>query len=461
MYLGRALVLAALAALPATSQVTAAVTLTGDDQVVVASHEVIDDDLIVYATYVRVDGVVKGDLVAIGEEVVVEGVVEGDLFAAGKTLYLNGAVGDDARVLAYALALGEQARVGDDLFALSYSLDTRADSRVGGSLHAASKQASLAGQVVEEIFVRAGALLLAGLTGGGVHAVVGGLEGVPSSSFVIDIDLELPDVPEGVTVAGTAAIGGDLEYRAPEPARVAREARIAGALLHERTPGTGPIVLADDPAGPPSRSGARTRDAVERLATLLVIGLVLAVAVPGWMQERGALVRGEPAGTLFFGLAALVVSGLVALLFGIACAIWMVVGLSTGWGGVAVTAITVGALAETAIATLFGFSLFYLGPVLASAGIGGALVERFRPAVIAPVVASPLRSVLTVALGASAYTLLRALPWLGPLVAVLGALVGLGALAAWLRDLFLPFERPLQPLVADPAQADRNSTSGR
>ena len=192
--------------------------MTHDEEVVVQPHEVIEDDLIVWASYVRIDGVVKGDLVAFGSEIVVEGIVEGDLFAVARSVYLNGLVSDDARIGAYAAALGEEARVGDDFFHLGYSLETRPGSSVGGTLHTASRQALLSGQVVEAVLVRAGALEVRGLTGGDVRAVVGGLEGIAHSDFVIDLALEIPSVRDGVRIDSGSAIGGNLVYRSQEPA---------------------------------------------------------------------------------------------------------------------------------------------------------------------------------------------------------------------------------------------------
>ncbi len=414
-----------------------AVTLTADEELVIPAHEVIDDDLIVWADYVRVEGVVKGDLVAIGSEVVVEGIVEGDLVAAGKTVYLNGSVNDDARVLAYAVALGEKARVGDDLFDLSYSLEARPESSVGGTLYAASRQLLLAGQVVEDVLARAGALELRGLVGGDVRAVVGGLEGVTHSSLVIDLALEIPDVPEGVTLTDTAAVGGDLDYRSETLANVAPGARVAGETRHEAWRAGGvPSLQEPEDEGAPAL-GERGHDATQRLAALLVVGLVLAVAVPGWLRARGDRVRHEPVALLGWGIAAVVLTAVAGGLLAIAFGILLAISLATGFGGLALTAIIAGSLMGMSGAALFYLAFAHLAPVLASAGLGRAIVRRFRPVEIeAPEAARPGAALLTITLGAVTYTVLRAIPGLGFAFGVAAALVGLGALAVWLRDRF-------------------------
>jgi hypothetical protein len=417
----------------------AAVILTGDEEVIVEAHEVIEDDLVVWATYVRIDGVVKGDLVALAEDLVVEGIVEGDVHALAKTVYLNGGLNDDVRLLAYAIALGEKSRVADDAFMIAYSVEAREESRVGGTLFAASRQALLSGQVTEDVFARTGALRLSGLTGGDVRAIVGGLEGVTHSQFVVDLALEIPELPEGLTVASTAAVGGDVDYRARDAAIMEPGFQIAGAIRHEpwQDGGSGPIQL---PAmEEPEALGDRGGEALERLAVLLILGLPLALLATRWLDERARRLRAEPMGLLGWGFAGFVFTGLLCMILGIAFGILMVLGLSVGLGGLALTSIVAGALTQGAIFALFFLSIVYLAPVLASAGIGQAIVgaiSRMKESDPGEPAAAPGTLLVAVVIGAVVYTALRAVPGVGPLVGIAAALAGLGALARWLQQLF-------------------------
>ena len=411
----------------------ATLRLTDDEEIVVESHEVIDDDLIVSASSIRIDGLVKGDLIAFGTNIVIEGIVEEDLIAVGKTVYLNGRVGDDASIGAYALGLGEKARIGDDLFDLSYSLEARPGSAVGGTLHTASRQVLLSGQVVESVLARAGALALRGLTGGDVRAVVGGLEGVGHSQLLIDLALEIPVLPNGLHLGPGAAIGGDLLYRSREPAAVDPGARIDGESRHEDWPpsAAGPIEL---PSFEPDDS--RLRDTLERLAVLLALGLVLAVVVPDWLRARSERIREGPVALLGRGFGALVFGVLMSLLFAVLGMTLLAVAFSLESGSLAGTAVVAGSLFQTALFALFGIALLYVAPVLASAGIGSAILVRFqehRQDRLAPILDAGGRVVLGVAL----YATLRAIPVLGGGIAVCASLVGLGALALWLREVFL------------------------
>jgi len=428
--------LAAFTAL-AAGAVRAATTM-GGKEVLVAPHEVIEDDLVVWGDYVRIDGVVKGDLVAIGQEVVVEGIVEGDLLALGKTVYLNGAANDDARIAAYAIALGDDARVADDFFGLCYSLETRPGSRVGGSLYAASRQALLSGQVAESVRVRAGALELRGITGTDAELVVGGLEGVTVSSLVIDLALDLPDVTDGLKIASGARIGGDLEYRAERDATIEPGAAIDGRRVrvpwreqpsHRAQPGP----PGDEPA--PSGRDSRAHDALRRLAVLVALGLVLVVVAPGWALRRSSEIRRKPVSALGWGLGALVFTAMASLVILCVCALLLVV-FGGGAPGLALWIAVAGLLLQAALLAPFLLGLIYLAPVLASLAVGRFVLEKLASG-RARTRSDPARVAVAVCVGTLVYASLRAAPGIGVLVGCFGSLVGLGALASWLRGVQL------------------------
>lgn len=408
----------------------AAITLMDDEQVVVPSHQVIEDDLIVWARYAQIDGLVKGDLVVFGTEIVVEGIVEQDLIAVGETVYLNGMVGDDAAIAAYAVGLGERARVGDDFFELGYSLETKPGAAVGGTLYTATRQALLAGQVVEDVLARAGALELRGLTGGNVDTVVGGLEGFTHSEWVVDLALEIPTVPEGIRLGPGTIIGGDLLYRSEQPALVDPNARVDGAVRHEeRLAGpAGAIALPDtDPGESPAA------EATERLTVLLGIGLLLAIAAPGWLRARSDCLRDGTLASLGWGIGALILGAIASFSIAAGGLSLLALAFSLGSSSIAGTAAVAGGLIQLAILSLFGISLFYVAPVLVSTAIGSGLRARLQPG-FDDGQASISNGLACLFIGALVYTALRMLPGLGWLFALCSAGVGLGALVLWLRD---------------------------
>ena len=76
----------------------------------------------------------------------------------------------------------------------------------------------------------------------------------------------------------------------------------------------------------------------------------------------------------------------------------------------------------------------FVAPALTSAGIGSALLARLQPRSDDPA-PSLLDNMLLLAVGGVVYTALRAIPGLGWWIGACGTLVGLGALALWLREV--------------------------
>jgi hypothetical protein len=418
-----------LAAITATlvSPASAATTMSGDE-VVVSAHEVIEDDLVVWGTYVRIDGIVRGDVVALGTDIVVEGLIEGDLMAAAKTVYLNGAVHDDARVAAYAVAFGERASIGDDGFVLAYSLEAKPASRIGGTAWVAARQARLAGQIAETLAVRAGALALFGLTAGDAHAVVGGLEGFVHSSLMIDLAIEIPDVPDGLTVAKDAYIGGDLDYSAQHAATIEPGATVVGET--RRTPWeaeSSTLPAAEEPVAPE----APFPRAFDRFVLLALLGLLLLAAAPRFLHARGDELAARPLKSLGWGIGAFVVTGVASFALG-TVGLASVVGLAGGSGAVAFGLAAATFFMQVGLLAVFLVALFYAAPALVCLALGTELFARLGRA---PVDDSRSAGIAPLLVGCALYAALRAVPFLGVLAAILAALAGLGALALWAESV--------------------------
>lgn len=426
--------LGVLAAGLASAPAHAATTRTGEE-VIVAAHEVIDDDLVVWGPYIRIDGIVRGDVVALGTDIVVEGVVEGDLIAAGKTIHLAGTVGDDARLAAYAMAFGEAARLGDDAFTLGYSLETKPGSRIDGTLYGALRQALLAGQIAESLLLRAGALEIGGLVAGDVAVVVGGLEGVTHSSFVMDLALELPAVRDGIRLTPAAKVGGNLDYRAEAAATIEPGALVVGET-HREPWAAGALPQADAPPLP--EEATPFADAIASFAVLFLLGLALVAIAPRWAAERGEDVRDGPLGAVGSGLLAVVLTLAISIALGIA---WLssVALLATGAGAVALGLSFAAFFLQAGVLAPFFVATLYVAPALTSLAIGGAILARIAPTSRAGLEAEHAPATfrdtaLHLLVGGLLYTGLCAIPGFGALVSLLGGLAGLGALFVWLRE---------------------------
>ena len=181
-------------------------------------------------------------------------------------------------------------------------------------------------------------------------------------------------------------------------------------------------------------SDSRITEAAERLAILLGVGLLLAVATPGWLRARSDCVRNSPAASLGWGIGSLMLGGLFSLVIAVGGLSLLALGISLGSGSLAGTSVVAGSLLQMAVVSLLGISILYVAPVLVSAGMGSALQARFQPAADDESPSIP-RALVGVAVGVVVYTALRMVPELGWLFGLCSAWIGLGALALWLREV--------------------------
>src|SRR3990170_7709449 len=144
---------------------------------VVPEGEVIDDDVLITAENVVINGTVNGDVFAFGSIVTLNGVINGSMFAGAQNVVVNGEVTGSLFVGASALDLGSEAVVGRNVLFGGFSMSAKEGSSVGRDLLAAGYQTLLSGEVDRDVKVSVAALDLAGTVGGDVEATVEGPTG--------------------------------------------------------------------------------------------------------------------------------------------------------------------------------------------------------------------------------------------------------------------------------------------
>ncbi len=142
------------------------------ERVVIAADEVIDDDLIVSAQFVEVNGTVTGDLVATGTIIIINGSVGGSVMVAAQSVEVRGAIDGSLYGAAYSLLLGEGAAVKRNVLFGGFSAATEAGSEVGRDFHVAGYQMLHNGRIGGDLNVSTVALQLNGAVGGDVTGEV-------------------------------------------------------------------------------------------------------------------------------------------------------------------------------------------------------------------------------------------------------------------------------------------------
>jgi cytoskeletal protein CcmA (bactofilin family) len=408
------LLLSLFAAMPVRAAQT-----RGGDQVVIGRGEVIDDDLYVAGNTVTIDGTVKGDLVAVASQITINGTVEGDVLASGQGIVINGRVGDDVRALGQAIMLGPGARVADDLAVGGLSLENQPGSVVDGDVLVGAYQALLSGSIGKNLTAKMSRLELRGPIGGDVDVTVNGAEGTLSSvQFSPAAQTPMPAVRPNLTLADSARIGGKLTYASSVGATISPAAQVAGGITPNLLPST------PTPAAPfPGLAQ------LQRLAGLLLVGLLLLWVVPAWTRRMADTVETKPLPSLGWGVVAFIAFVAIVLTILIATIILAIIFGYLTLGGLVAMIVSLGLLVNAALVVGYIAFVAYMAAIIVGYMAGRWVLQKVQPA-WAENPFAPL------ALGLILYVILTTIPWLGGLVGLLVTLLGLGALWQWGRARF-------------------------
>ena len=401
----------------------------GGDQIVIGRDEVVADDLYLVGNSVTIDGTVKGDLVAFASQVTINGTVEGDVLAGGQAVVINGIVKDDVRAGGQAIVLGPSARVAGDLAVGGMSIENQAGSVVQGDLLVGAYQVLLAGQIGKSVRGGMDRMELRGAIGGNVDIATSGATGVSPIQFSPAAGTTIPTVRPNLTLADSARIGGKLIYQSSAEAAISPAAQVAGGIAFNQ--------LAAQTAQSQTIPGLYL---LQRLAGLLLVGLLLLWLTPAWVRRMAEGVEARPLPSLGWGLVAFVafVAAVIAILI-VAIALAIGFGYLT-LGGLAGLVISVGLLSDAAL--VIGYIAFvgYIAVIVVAFMAGHWILQQAQPAWAE-------RPLIPLALGLIAYVLLSAIPWLGTLISLLVTLLALGALWEWGRAVFHRMRPTSTPLV--------------
>ncbi|MBN1146185.1 MAG: polymer-forming cytoskeletal protein [Anaerolineales bacterium] len=415
------------------------------ERLVIEEGQVIEDDLYAGANIVILKGTIKGDLVAAGSVVLIEpsGVVEGDVLVAAQGVVIDGAVRGDVRAGAAVVSVGQNAEIGEDLLAFGYSVELKTGAKVGGDLVAYGAQAGLAGQVGGDAWVGAQGVQISGQVGGNVDAEVGSeQETAPFNPLMFMPQVEgMPavlTVPSGLTIGPEAQIAGNLNYTATKDANI--PADVVGGQTTRREPQVPP-----EQAPPTSAEKALAWfwKLLRSLATLLVVGFLMAWLAPGFVRKGVTALQARPLDSLLWGVVAYVAFfiALMLILIVIVIAVF-ILGLVT-LGDLVTTSMTVGTVVVSSLLLIFKVAASYASKILVSVLVGGLLLARLKPGLEG-------NRFWPMILGVVLFVLLWSIPILGMIVNIVVILLGLGA--QWLvgRDWFMAWRaKEAPPVPAD------------
>ncbi len=337
------------------------------DRAVLRAGQVVQGDYFAFGPQVEISGTVNGDLYAAGGEVIVDGVVNGDVIVAGAKIVLSGTIAQDARVVgAHVIVSGTIGR----------------SATLGGiDVHLTEKAT-----VRENLTAGGGSVQLSGTIGR--DARVGAWHATFSNAVARDVIV----AAESVRLTSKASVAGRLRYWGEVAPSIDQEAVVHGPITRRPLPEGWSTERARQ-----GLIGMRFLAAFISFLSTLVLGLILLRVCPQFVGQVTAAIRERPAPSLGWGLAASVVTPLVAISF--------VVTMVLLPAGVILLA-------------LYGVAV-YLARIFAITYAGQVLLRRQN---------DPASLVRPFVVGLLVYSLLALVPVIGGLLTFLTVLSGLGAL---------------------------------
>lgn len=409
------------------------------DKVVIAANEVINDDLYVGAREFVLDGTVNGDVIVAGSIITINGTVNGDLWAAGQVVIINGVVKDDARIAGAGLQIGDKAQINGDLLAAGASLETKSGSMVGRDLLVGSGQTLLAGDVERDVLAGTGALDLRGDVGRDVKAYVDQTQETanqpaPTIYMQQSIPLTLPTVTPGLTVAGSAHIGGNLEYSSTYDLNIPAGVVTGQVSRVEPKTSQGKVRVAPTPA---ERTGSWVSDFLRSTITLILFGLLLGWLTPAFLNATSGKIQVHPWPSLGWGAISWAAFFFALLLIVV---VMIVGGIIFGFltlGGISGTIIWLGILSLFALIVTFVLATAFLSKIIVGAAIGRWILGRTNPTLAGHNFWPMVLGVVIIAIVIAIFRFpLLPLGFFGWLLNFIVVLFGLGALWLWGRERF-------------------------
>lgn len=353
------------------SGVASATTMDADNLDHLPAGETIDGPGFFAGNVVKVDGNVEGTTFVSGQDVRINGNINGDLFVASQTITINGTVTGNIYGAGQALTFDGQSE--KDIFFAGQNISIGQDASVGRDLFAAGATILQEGIIGRSLF------------GGGAEIVLSGQ--IDGNANLQTDSLKLQD---------GASIAGDLNYKGENEAEIGTGATITGDTDWEfyETMDRGTTDVRET-----RRPFMKFVWFLWSLASALLIWFLIRIWRPGFWQNTARPLAEQPMKTLGVGLLTLLVVPPMIIL-----ALVTVIGIPIA----------------VILSAVFPVVL-YLSRIIVAVFVGEWLAKRFKWPELH-------KGVWLVLLGLIILGVLRLLPYIGFVSALLTMMAGLGAL---------------------------------
>ena len=356
----------------------------------VESSETISNDIFLTGEDIVVAGTVEGDVFAVGNNITIDGIVEGSLFTIGQNITLNGQVDGSVYAAGVTFTLGEDAEIGRSLYYVGVHLGLKQGSSIGQDLNGFMLSARLTGSVGRDIKASIGILDLI-------------------QFFLNTTDEEF----EGIMVPSNPIVTID-----------SGETAVTTKSNATKVPANSSALTLQQQEAQADKTANPLNDQLLRLLTqyvsLLIVGSILGWLFPKQLDAWSSQVRKRPVHATGNGFIGYIV-GFAATFFLIA--LMFAIGIGLFKLNLNELAIITWGIGFSSIG--LGFSLFialitYVSKIIVFYVVATMIFAKVIPS-------ANNRRVWPLMLGPLLFVLIRAIPYLGWVVALIVTWMGIGA----------------------------------
>lgn len=288
------------------------------DECLIGADDVHTGDIFVLCRTLTIDGRIEGNLIGLAMDVIINGEITGNVYMAAGQMDVYGRIGGSLHFGGVVLILHSPATPASrtlptlrgDLFSATLSTRLMENTLLSGTIVSVGYQLLLEGTVLQEINFWGSALTISGQVDSDVFASVGDPQADSSQlgTLLLPLPFDLEVVNPGLNLTEQGKISGRLDYTGVAPAAITGSVDTSNITY---TPISAvPVLPLEEPGALSQYIGQLLRE----FWTLLLIGLLLLLFAPRWIQAPIPNLRLRPFSSFSAGMLAFILSFPVLLI---------------------------------------------------------------------------------------------------------------------------------------------------
>lgn len=366
-----------LAFLMSTPLIAKAAANQAPENIYIPKEETRDGNVYLVAQSIVVDGNINGDLICATQNLTVNGQISGDIIAVAQTININGAVAGNLRAAASDINLNGPVQKNINIAAGKINFSENAVA--GQDLLIAATTADIKGSVLGNVYAYTDIINISGKIAKNVYLKT------PNNSQA-----------NAINIYSDAIINGNLAYTSKTPATIINKAAITGQVSQ-----TLPKVETKN------NFISWTWGRLYSLFAALVVALVLVTLFKKKIVGLDTFFLENKKKLLLPGIIALILMPIIAIIL----------------------AITFIGLPLAAILLALWFIAMYLAKIFIALAFGSWLSGKYLPK-------QKNNQILVLVIGVTATWLIFSIPFIGPLIALIATILGLGLIYSLKKESY-------------------------